>query len=119
MRYFIFLESFARRLLLGTVLIILFIIIALHFGLVDVGQWANDDFSIVNSYRDDSWATFGDRLMHWSPRPLSELLIWAYACLVNWTHKPLIGVFLGLLWLPLILAPVISFIQIRNNFSGG
>jgi hypothetical protein len=118
MRYFISLASFARRLFLGIVLIILFITIALHFGLVDVGQWANDDFSIVNSYRDDNWATFGDRLMHWSPRPLSELLIWAYACLVNWTHKPLIGVFLGSLWLPLILAPVISFMQIRHNFSG-
>jgi hypothetical protein len=96
-----------------------FIIIALHFGLVNVGQWANDEFSIVSSYRDDNWTTLSDRLIRWSPRPFSELLIWAYACLVNWTHKPLIGVFLGSLWLTLIFAPVISFLQIRNNFSGG
>jgi hypothetical protein len=32
-------------------------------------------------------------------------------------HKPLIGVFLGLLWLSLIAAPPISFLQIRKTFS--
>ena len=117
MHYFTSLEPFARRLLLGSTLVILFIIIALHFGLVDVGQWANDEFSIVNSYRGNNWDPFRDRLIRWSPRPLSELLIWAYACLVNWTHQPMIGLFLGLSWLTLIFAPVISFIQVRHNFS--
>ena len=92
-------------------------IIALHFGLVNLGQWSNDEFSLISSYRDRGWGSFSDRLFRWSPRPISEGLIWAYACLVNWTHKPLIGVFLGSLWIILLSAPLISFLQIRNNFS--
>ena len=110
-------ESLARRLLCATSLAILVVMIALHFGLVDLGQWYFDEFIVIGSYRDNGWTTFIDRLIGWSPRPISEVLIWAYACLVNWIHKPLIGVFLGLLWLPLIAAPLISFLQIRKTFS--
>jgi len=90
--------------------------IALHFGLVNLGQWAIDEFLVINTYRDKGWTAFVDRLIGWSPRPISEVLIWAYACLVNWIHKPLIGVFLGSLWLTLISAPLISFLQIRKTF---
>ena len=110
-------ELLARRLSCAIPLVILLVTIALHFGLVDMGQWAYDEFSIISSYRDNGWTAFSDRLIGWSPRPISELLIWAYACLVNWTHKPLIGVFLGLLWLTLISVPLISFFQIREKFS--
>jgi hypothetical protein len=110
-------EPVARRLLCAISLVILLVMIALHFGLVDLGQWHFDEFSVIGSYRDNGWTAFIDRFVGWSPRPISEVLIWVYACLVNWIHKPLIGVFLGLLWLPLIAAPLISFLQIRKTFS--
>src|SRR5271165_4399389 len=110
-------ERVARRLLSAVSLVILLAMIALHFGLVDRGDWAVDEFCVISSYRDMGWAAFVHRLLDWSPRPISEVLIWAYACLVNWIHKPLIGVFLGLLWLTLISAPLISFLQIRRTFS--
>jgi hypothetical protein len=106
----------ARRLFGALSLVILLAIIALHFGLVDLGQWAIDEFSVINSYGDYGWTAFVHRLIGWSPRPISELLIWGYACLVDWIHKPLIGAFLGLVWLTLISAPLISFLQIRNMF---
>jgi len=115
MRDFHSVELLARRLFCAISMVILLVTIALHLGLVDVGQWAYDEFSIISSYRDNGWTAFRDRLIGWSPRPISELLIWAYACLVNWTHKPLIGVFLGLLWLTLISVPLISFFQIRKK----
>ncbi len=110
-------ERLARRVLSAISLVILLAMIALHFGLVDLGQWAIDEFIVISSYRDKGWTAFLDRLIDWSPRPISEVLIWAYACLVNWIHKPLTGVFLGLLWLTLISAPLISFLQIRKTFS--
>jgi hypothetical protein len=110
-------ETVARRLLCAISLVILLVMIALHLGLVDLGQWYFDEFIVIGSYRDNGWTAFVDRLIGWSPRPISEVLIWAYACLVNWIHKPLIGVFLGLLWLPLIAVPLISFLQIRKTFS--
>ena len=90
--------------------------IAVHLGLVDIGQWAYDEFAIISSYRDNGLIALSTRLFHWSPRPISEILIWIYGCLVNWTHRPLIGAFLGLLWLTLISAPLIAFVQIRKDF---
>jgi hypothetical protein len=108
-------ERLARRLLCAISLVILLVMIALHLGLVDLGQWAIDEFIVISSYRDQDWTAFVDRLIDWSPRPISEVLIWAYAGLVNWIHKPLIGVFLGFLWLTLISAPMISFLQIRKT----
>src|SRR5258708_20637251 len=87
-----------------------------HVGLVDIGQWAYDEFAIISSYRDNGLIAFSTRLFHWSPRPISEILIWIYGCLVNWTHRPLIGAFLGLLWLTLISAPLIALVQIPNDF---
>ncbi|MBV8375677.1 MAG: hypothetical protein JO279_01600 [Verrucomicrobia bacterium] len=108
-------EKPARRLLALLSLVILLAVIALHFGLVDLGQWALDEFSVIALYRDYGWTGFVHRLIGWSPRPISELLIWCYAYLVNWTHKPLIGLFLGSVWLTLISAPLISFLQIRKT----
>ena len=116
-RNFHSIESFLRRLVVVILLAILVGLIALHFGLVGTGHWAVDEFIVIRSYRDNGWPAFVDRLMTWSPRPISELLIWAYACLVNWQHKPFIGFSLALLWLTLILAPLISFLQIRKPFS--
>lgn len=110
-------ERVAGRLLSAVSLVILLAMIALHLGLVDLGEWALDEFGLISDYRDKGWTEVANRLLDWSPRPISEVLIWAYACLVNWIHKPLIGVFLGLLWLTLISAPLISFLQIRKTFS--
>ena len=60
---------------------------------------------------------FFDRLMRWSPRPISEVLIWIYAGLVNLTDKPFIGMFLGWLWLMLLLTPLVAFWQLRMTVS--
>jgi hypothetical protein len=110
-------EPVARRLLSLISLVLIFVTIALHFGLVNLGHWAIDEFLVIRSYRGSDWTAFADRLMEWSPRPISEALLWAYASLVNWQHKPSIGVFLGLLWLTLLSAPLIPFLQIRKAFS--
>jgi hypothetical protein len=117
LRDFHFVEPLARRLIFTTSLIIILLMIALHLGLVDLGQWTFDDFSLITSYRDKGWMAFSDRLFGWSPRPISEALLWAYACFVNWTEKPLIGVFLCFLWLTLIVSPLFSFLQIREKNS--
>ncbi len=113
-RDFCSLEQNVRRLLAWISFVVLLVMIILHFGLVEVGQWTNDEFGIIGSYRENPWTAFCDRLMHWSPRPISEVLIWIYACLVNSTHKPFIGLFLGLLWLMLLSTPLIAFLQVRK-----
>jgi hypothetical protein len=110
------LEARARKLLCWIALAIVLVTIAVHLGLVDIGQWAYDEFAIISSYRDNGLIALSTRLFHWSPRPIAEIIIWLYGCLVNWTHRPLIGAFLGLLWLTLISAPLIAFVQIRKDF---
>jgi branched-subunit amino acid ABC-type transport system permease component len=67
-------DIFARTLLCGIVLAIVLVTIALHFGLVNIGQWAYDEFAIISSYTVNAWITFSTRLLHWSPRPVSEIL---------------------------------------------
>ena len=110
-------DAFVRTLLGGIALVIVLVTIALHFGLVDIGQWAYDEFAIISSYLDNGWVAFSTRLFQCGPRPISETLIWIYGCLVNWAQRPLIGAFLGLLWLTLISAPLIAFIQIPKVFG--
>jgi hypothetical protein len=109
-------RHFSRLLSLVSLLIVL-LTIGLHFGLVNEGKWAVDEFLIVKSYNDNGWKAFADRLTEWSPRPISEALLWVYASLVNWQHKPFIGVFLGLLCLSLFLASLIPLLQIRKKSS--
>jgi hypothetical protein len=55
-------------------LLIVLVTIALHFGLVNEGHWAIDEFLVVRTYKDSGWEAFADRLMEWSPRPISEAL---------------------------------------------
>ncbi|MBV9673421.1 MAG: hypothetical protein JO076_11440, partial [Verrucomicrobia bacterium] len=104
-----------RMLLCGIALAIVLGMLGLHFGLVGIGQWSFDEFSVISSYRDQGLSAFASRLWRWSPRPISEILIWIYGCLVNWTHRPLVGLFLGLLWLTLLSLPLISFVQIQKQ----
>jgi hypothetical protein len=58
---------------------------------------------------------FSDRVLHWSPRPISETLIWIYGWFVMLTNRPFVGLFLGSLWLALISAPLATFIQLRKK----
>jgi hypothetical protein len=78
-------EARARKLLCWIALVT----IAVHLGLVDIGQWAYDEFAIISAYRDNGLLALSTRLFHWSPLPISEILIWIYGCLVNWTHTGL------------------------------
>jgi hypothetical protein len=111
-------EALAQTLVCGGILAIVLATIAAHFGLVHIGQWAYDEFAIISSYRDTGWSGFSERVLHWSPRPLSEILIWMYAWLVIWTRKPLIDPFLGFLWLTLLSVPLIAFAQISRTIRG-
>jgi hypothetical protein len=111
-------DVLAPTLICGAMLAIALATIVAHFGLVGIGQWAYDEFAIISSYRDSGWSAFSERVLHWSPRPISEILIWMYAWVVIWTRKPLIGFFLGFLWLTLFSAPLVAFAQISRKPLG-
>lgn len=89
-------------------------VVLIHFGLVALGQWLADEYDDFGRLERDGWSFLWERL-RWSPRPLSESLFCAYGWLVNHLHRPLIGVFLGVLWVGLIVAGLVTFWQNRRK----
>lgn len=85
-------------------------VVLVHFGLVGLGQWLADEYDDFGRLERDGWSFIWERLK-WSPRPLSEALFCAYGWVVNHLHRPLIGVFLGMLWMGLIMAGLVTFWQ--------
>jgi hypothetical protein len=83
--------------------VVIFVSLAMAFafaGLVPLGTW-QDDFLYLHGYQLRGFGFLLERLQHWSPRPLSESLIYLYALAVQHANAPLIGGFIGLFWLVL------------------
>lgn len=87
----------------GLVILLSVVTVLAFAGLVPLGTW-QDDFLYLHNYHQQGVDFLVDRLRHWSPRPLSEALIYFYALAVYHFGLPLIGVFTALFWLVLIAA---------------
>jgi hypothetical protein len=77
---------------IGIVFAALFILTVVAFaGLLPYGHWQPDEFQNLVSWRRDPAHFFWARLTTWSPRPISELLVYSYLGAVDTFHRPLIG----------------------------
>lgn len=74
------------------------LVICAYAGLVPYGHWQPDEFQTVVSYRTDPINFFWHRLSTWSPRPLSEALIYLYVQAIEAAREPLITEALVLSW---------------------
>ena len=74
------------------------VVIVAHFILVFGGGWGGDEFFNFALYRRLGLAWFVIRLLHWSPRPSSDIALYLYSCAVNFWRMPLIAPFLTALW---------------------
>ncbi len=90
-------------------------IVAAHFGLLPRGAWVADEYGIFAHFREDGLSYIWFRFWSWSPRPLSELAIAAYAWAVTLTGRPLIVPVLSIYWLALIAAAYPAFRGIRPD----
>ena len=66
-----------------------------------LGRWQSDEYTLLVNERAWGWHILPARLAY-SPRPFSEGLLHLYGAVVLWSGRPLIGAFLGLLWLGVI-----------------
>lgn len=66
-------------------------------GLIPLGPWA-DEFYTVAHIRDDGLRFVLDRLLGWSPRPFSELLVYSYGLAVIRWGRPLVTPALVPVW---------------------
>jgi len=76
---------------------VLTLIVVLHIGLLDAGQWSGDEYYNFGLLRTLGRTYFWHRVLHWSPRPLSEGLVYAYWLAIR-QFGPFIAPFLSLLW---------------------
>ena len=72
-------------------------------GLIPLGRW-HDEYLTLHDYHQGGIGFLWARLLHWSPRPLSELLIYFYGLTVYRVGLPLIGAFIAPFWILLIAA---------------
>jgi hypothetical protein len=50
-------------------------------GLIPLGHWQDEYFTLYH-FHESGFAYFGERLLHWSPRPLSEFFAYLYGLAV-------------------------------------
>lgn len=88
--------------LLATTLVVSAAVVLAHLGLLPGGAWGADEYSNFVRFRDFGLDWYFVRLWDWSPRPLSDGVLYLYALAVDHWRAPLITPFLGLLCAVLI-----------------
>lgn len=109
-------QTSASMLVMMVLSVVIFtLILAAYVGLIPLGHW-QDEFQVLPVYSRDGWKALLSRLISWSPRPFSELLILLYAHLVKLYNSPLIGSVLATLWLMLSISILAVPIFARQVF---
>jgi hypothetical protein len=85
-------------LLPGLAAALLVLLLFAHAGLIAGGQWQGDEWFNFALFRTQGTGFLANRVLTWSPRPVSELLVFLYARAVDALHRPLITPVLALLW---------------------
>jgi len=88
--------------------VVLACIVISYAGLIGMGQWQGDEYVQIPLYRQLGFHEYIDRIFGWSPRPVSELVVWLYAEAVEHDHRPHIIPFLAVLWAIVGLATIVT-----------
>lgn len=81
-----------------------------YLGLVPLGHWQADEYQTFGSLQDSVYDFVRWRVSSWSPRPLSEIFIYAYGRLVQANGQPMVIAALLPCWILLgatVLFPVL------------
>ncbi|KWF29277.1 hypothetical protein [Burkholderia pseudomultivorans] len=90
---------------LASCALIFSVTIAAYAGLLPAGHW-QDEYYTFYRFRDEGLPYLVDRVLTWSPRPLSETFVYLYSIAVVRTGRPLIGTILATAWIATALAVV-------------
>ncbi|MFL9963729.1 hypothetical protein PQR02_22185 [Paraburkholderia sediminicola] len=86
-----------------------------YLGLTPLGVW-QDEYITLGHVREEGFGIIKERLLHWSPRPLSEMFIWAYGIAVEKANRPLITSALLPCWAILVAALLGPSTKTRKGF---
>ena len=81
------------------------LVVAAYAGQLGLGRWQTDEFTLLANEQALGWHALAPRLLY-SPRPVSEALLFLYGQAVLTAQSALIAPFLLLLWLGLLTAGV-------------
>lgn len=90
-------------------------LLAVFAELSRAAPWEMDEYFVLSSYRDHGLTFFFDRLLTWSPRPVSEAILYLYALAVAQAGRPLSAWLLGPLWAMFIAS---GFVTVRWRAPG-
>lgn len=91
-------------------------IVAAYAGLMPIGQW-QDEFQTFPLFLEQGWEAVWQRVLRWSPRPVSEVILFGYAHLAAAAGAPLIPHILALLWLLLAAGVLLVPFLYRRSFG--
>ncbi|WP_281848708.1 hypothetical protein [Dyella sp. GSA-30] len=83
-----------------------FVILLLFAGLIPLGPWL-DEFYLLNDLHSRGFSATIYRIFNFSPRPLSELLLYFYCRAIDFFKSPLVVPFVSLFWIALVTVPLI------------
>lgn len=100
------------RWIVAAVTLLVCAFVGLSFAsLIPLGPWY-DEWYTIGHIRDDGFRFVRNRLLGWSPRPLSELFVFAYARAIVYWDRPLVTPALAFAWTFLgaavLLPPLLS-----------
>ncbi|GBR48635.1 hypothetical protein GRO01_20150 [Gluconobacter roseus NBRC 3990] len=95
----------------GFVVSVMVIVIGLQAFILPAAVWQGDEYDYFSNIREHGLAFLSDRMLHWSMRPFSEIVIFGYGSLVNLLHRPLTWVFLSLTWLFCAIVAFLPFLR--------
>jgi len=84
-----------------------------YLGLVPLGHWQADEYQTFGSLQESVYEFVRWRISSWSPRPLSEIFIYAYGRLVQASGQPMVIAALLPCWT--LLGAVVLFTALRRR----
>jgi hypothetical protein len=83
--------------------VVALLVLAGYAALVPAGRWQGDEYLISWFVAKDGLPFLLDRILGWGPWPVAESLRFGYFVVSNALHHPLVGPFLGAMWLASLL----------------
>lgn len=78
-------------------------VVALHACLLPLANWGVDEYLFFAIFREEGWGGYFGRVLAWSPRPVSELILFAMSRVTGMAGSPLVAPTLGVVWALCIL----------------
>jgi hypothetical protein len=98
--------SLQKLLVLGGCILLALVVLA-HAGLLGVGRWQGDEYMTFALYRRYGLSVLFQAITGWSPRPVSEVVVWLYGRAVESFRHPLIAPCLAVFWITLVASALI------------